>query len=769
VCLPSSMTEAGPTQPDVHRVPNWRAVFVVVIALLLLSGGLSIHQYFRFSTASAQIDRSHKALSAIDELVTSLLDAENGAREYLLTGRVTLLEPYIEARPRVAAATAALATLEAHDPRQRARADELSALSRERFNQLQSSVESHEAGRTADAIGGIASDAADRRMDRIRLVAADMKMAEQAVLDQRGEEARQARAISLVFAIASFLLAGTLGLVATALGRTFERRRAALESEMAGRRRAETSMESAAQELVRSERINRSLLDNSADCIQFLDPDGRLISMNRAGARLLELDDEQGEQGYVQRPWVEVWSESAEVASAALHDAVSDGEGRFQSFRATARGTPKWWDVIVTPIRDERGAVLRLLAISRDITEQKRAEDERTRLLDSERQARSEVEHAMQMKDEFLATLSHELRTPLNSIVGWVGVLKQDQSRETLRKAIEVIDRNSRRQAQMIDDLLDVSRIVSGKLPLDVHAVNLVSVIDDVVASARAAADAKGVHLTTIYDGNPDVTGDRLRLQQVVWNLVSNAIKFTNRDGIVTVGLRIVDDCAEIEVIDDGQGIAPALLPHIFERFLQGDSSSTRRHGGLGLGLAIVKNLTEMHGGSVKASSAGPGRGAVFTVTLPLGRTGQQVPVSADFMPRSKPVLANVVVMVVDDEADARDLVQRLLEDAGARVSACETAQAALQTIEAGLVPDVIVSDVAMPDQDGYDFMKRVRQMQSPMSSVPAAALTALARVADRRRALLAGFQTHLTKPVDPSELVATVASLAGRTGKSYV
>jgi signal transduction histidine kinase/CheY-like chemotaxis protein len=426
--------------------------------------------------------------------------------------------------------------------------------------------------------------------------------------------------------------------------------------------------------------------------------------------------------------------------------------------------------VLVTPIRDDRGTVTRLLSIWRDITEQKRADEERDQLLERERQARSDAEHAMQMKDEFLATLSHELRTPLNSIVGWIGVLKQDQSRETLRKAIDVIDRNSRRQAQMIDDLLDVSRIVSGKLPLAVHAVNLVSVIDEVVVSARAAADAKGVHLTTAYDGNPDVSGDRPRLQQVVWNLVSNAIKFTSRDGIVTVALHIVDEYAEVEVTDDGQGIALELLPHIFERFLQGDSSSTRRHGGLGLGLAIVKNLVEMQGGSVKASSAGPGRGAVFTVTLPLRRSaGEHAPEPADRSPSSKHVLDNVIVMVVDDEADARDLVQRFLEDAGARVSACDTAQAALQTIEDGLVPDVIVSDVAMPDQDGYDFMKRVRQMQSPMSSVPAAALTALARVADRRRALLAGFQTHLTKPVDPTELVATVANLAGRTGKSYV
>jgi CheY-like chemotaxis protein len=250
---------------------------------------------------------------------------------------------------------------------------------------------------------------------------------------------------------------------------------------------------------------------------------------------------------------------------------------------------------------------------------------------------------------------------------------------------------------------------------------------------------------------------------------VSNAINFTGRDGTVHVALRGVDGEAHVEVTDSGQGIAPELLPHIFERFQQGDSSSTRKHGGLGLGLAIVKNLTEMHSGSVMVSSAGVGRGATFTIRLPLASAVERAREPIDVGTRREPLLTDVVVMVVDDEADARDLVQRLLEDAGARVSACDNAESALQTMQDGLVPDVIVSDVAMPEQDGYDFMKRVRQMQAPMSSIPAAALTALARVADRRRALLAGFQTHLTKPVDPTELIATVASLAGRTGKSYV
>src|SRR5687767_6856831 len=221
------MNEVPPSEPDVQRVPKWRGVFLVVIALLLVTGGLAIHQYFRFSTASTQIDRSHKAIGAIDELVTSLLDAENSAREYLLTGRAALLDPYMDARPRVAAAAAALATFEADDPLQRARAEQLSALSRERFIQLQSAVESHQAGRTADAIGGIASDAGGHQMERIRLAAADLKAAEQALLDQRGEEARLARQISLVFAIASLLLAGTLGLVTAAVDRSLDRRRAA--------------------------------------------------------------------------------------------------------------------------------------------------------------------------------------------------------------------------------------------------------------------------------------------------------------------------------------------------------------------------------------------------------------------------------------------------------------------------------------------------------------------------------------------------------------
>jgi PAS domain S-box-containing protein len=748
-------------------VPRWRAVFVVVIALLLVSSGLALHQYFRFSGASSRIDRTHQIHYSIDGLLARLLDAETGARGYLLTGDERFLEPFTRSEPLIAAASAELVTLVEGEPDQLERARRLESLSRDRTIDLRAVVDGYKAGRTSETASRIAAGFGKQLMDEIRLISADMKAAADVSLRRQSHDASLARRISLVFAIATLLLAATLGMVGAAVDRSLDRRRAAFEDEMAGRLRAESSMLSATQELTRTERITRSILDNSGDCIQILEPDGTLVSMNLAGVRLMDVDDVHA---FSLRPWAEHWSQNAEQARAALASAVHEGEGRFHGCRPTARGAPKWWDVLVTPVRDEAGRVTKLLSIARDISEQKRAEEERNQLLDREREARSVAERATQLKDEFLATLSHELRTPLNSIVGWVGVLKQDQSRETLRKAIDVIDRNSRRQAQMIDDLLDVSRIVSGKLPLDVQRVDLGAVIDAAVASARPAADAKGVRLTATQATMADVQGDPVRLQQMVWNLVSNAVKFTARDGTVRVTLHAVDGLALIEIADSGQGIAADVLPHIFERFQQADSSSTRTHGGLGLGLAIVKNLSEMHGGSVIASSPGVGRGSTFTVLLPLSASNLEPAVDpVEPPPRDNALLANVVVMVVDDEADARDLVQRLLEDAGARVSVCDTARAALQTIHSGFVPDVIVSDVAMPEQDGYDFIRRVRQMKEPISSIPAAALTALARLADRRRALLAGFQTHLTKPVDATELVATVASLAGRTGKSYV
>ncbi len=408
-------------------------------------------------------------------------------------------------------------------------------------------------------------------------------------------------------------------------------------AEMSARAAAERQALAAAADLQQIESFNRSILDNSGDCIQVLEPDGRVVLSNRPGLALMEIEDDHGGEGEL---WPKLWNDDAAVAEQAIADAVAKGEGRFHAFRPTAKGTPKWWDVIVTPIRDPATGtgVQKLVTVSRDITEQKRAEQERALLLASERAARSEAERAARMKDDFVSTLSHELRTPLNAILGWIGVLKQQQqSPETLAKAIDVIDRNSRRQSQMVDDLLDVSRIMSGKLRLDVQRLDVASAIEEAVASAQPAADAKGVRLVKVLGSAAIIQGDPGRLQQVVWNLVSNAIKFTPRGGLVQVTLRKVNSHIHIQVSDSGQGIRADLMPHVFQRFRQGDASATRHHGGLGLGLAIVKNLVEMHGGSVEAASEGEGLGSVFTVRLPLALAGAR-PEPIGETPESPPV-----------------------------------------------------------------------------------------------------------------------------------
>lgn len=433
-------------------------------------------------------------------------------------------------------------------------------------------------------------------------------------------------------------------------------------------------------------------------------------------------------------------------------------------------GVYRWFKARGVPVRDGDGRIAKWFGTSTDIEDRKQIEQDREMLLGSERVARSEAERAVRIKDEFVATLSHELRTPLNSIVGWAQFLLRDRSDpEKLRKGLEVIDRNARLQAQMVDDLLDMSRIMSGKLRLDVRSIDLAGVIDDVVASAQPASDAKEIRLSVSLDPSIGmVQGDPARLQQVIWNLLSNAIKFTQKQGRVEVVLRRIDSEVDIAISDNGPGIKSEFIPHVFDRFRQQDGSSSRKFNGLGLGLSIAKQIVELHGGRIQAASEGEGRGATFSVQLPVAVTyvgeatsNNEEPVAiAEF----DPVLDSVHVLLVEDEPDARDLVLRILEDRGARVTAVANAADAIAAfIERK--PDVIVSDIGLPGEDGYAFMRRLRAIEGYDGKVtPAAALTALARSDDRRRALLAGFQTHIAKPVDPRELLVVIASLTGRT-----
>ena len=407
-----------------------------------------------------------------------------------------------------------------------------------------------------------------------------------------------------------------------------------------------------------------------------------------------------------------------------------------------------------------------------DITERKRHAAERETLLQAERAARSEAERVGRMKDEFLATLSHELRTPLNAILGWAQILSNgEQSGEDYRHGLEIIERNARSQAELIEDLLDMSRIISGKLRLDVREVDPTAFINAAIETIGPAADAKAIRIKRVLDPKAGpVSGDANRLQQVVWNLISNAIKFTPKGGNVQVRLERVNSQIEVSIADSGQGIAPEFLLHVFDRFRQADGSTTRKVSGLGLGLAIVKQLVELHGGSVRVSSAGEGRGATFTMALPVKAVHDLPDESVRVHPAARqrmvfrPIrLQGLKVLIVDDEPDARDLLKRLLTDCDAVVSIAASAAEAMESIRSQ-IPDVLVSDIGMSEMDGYELVKRVRALAADSGGkIPAVALTAFARSEDRARALLAGYSAHVAKPVDPMELVATVAAVSGR------
>ncbi len=420
------------------------------------------------------------------------------------------------------------------------------------------------------------------------------------------------------------------------------------------------------------------------------------------------------------------------------------------------------------PILGNDGKIRGVVLVFRDVSERRRIEAERRtavvereRLFESERAARSEAEQANRSKDEFVAMVSHELRTPLNAIQGWTQIVKNNSGdAETVRRGMEVIERNTRSQTQLISDLLDMSRIISGKLLLDVRDVDLIAIINAAIETTRPAADARGIAITSSFD--PSVaatTGDPTRLQQCIWNLLSNAIKFTPQGGRVMVSLQRGDSHIEITVTDTGIGIHADFLPFVFERFRQAETGTSKRSGGLGLGLAIVRQLVELHGGQVRVESLGDGQGATFSLALPI-RAVRAAPVMS--VEPEVIVLDHVNVLLVEDDPDNRDVLRAILEQHHASVSATASAREALEVLSRAH-PNFLISDIGLPEIDGYELIRRIRQLDpSEGGRIPAVALTAHASSEDRTRALRAGFQAHIAKPVDPRELVASIASLAG-------
>jgi signal transduction histidine kinase/DNA-binding response OmpR family regulator len=415
--------------------------------------------------------------------------------------------------------------------------------------------------------------------------------------------------------------------------------------------------------------------------------------------------------------------------------------------------------------------------LQQEIAEREQAEEERARMLVREQAARAEAEAANRTKDEFLATLSHELRTPLTAILGWSHLLQTNKfDDKSTARALETIERNARSQSQLIDDLLDVSRIITGKLRLDIRPVELTKIVEAVVESSRPAADAKTIQFDVALDKSASpVLGDATRLQQVVWNLFSNAVKFTPEGGRVKVRLERTDAHAQIIVSDNGQGINPQFLPVIFDRFRQADGSTTRKHGGLGLGLAIARHLIEMHGGTIKAHSEGINQGASFTVQLPLTPANHNEENGADLSSSMdsneekqevcSPVLDGLRILVVEDEDDTRDLILTVLKQCGAEVRGSESAAEALVAFREWS-PDLLVTDIGLPEEDGFSLLKKVRASNQQSGQIPAVALTAYATPEDRDRVLAAGFQMHIAKPVEPEELLTIIANVAGRSNK---
>ncbi|HYR91476.1 MAG TPA: PAS domain-containing protein [Terriglobia bacterium] len=455
--------------------------------------------------------------------------------------------------------------------------------------------------------------------------------------------------------------------------------------------------------------------------------------------------------------------------------AVVEGGGRFWSDEYQFRCANGSYSAVTDRAyieQNESGEAVRLIAAMTDVTRLKQAEREREQLLQLEQTARKQAESANRVKDEFIATLSHELRTPLTPILGWTQLLRNRASDPaSVQRGIDVIERSARSQAKLIEDLLDVSRIVSGKLQLKVQPVEVLPILKAAIEAVQPAADARGVRIETTASRSPErIAADPDRLQQVVWNLLSNAIKFTPKGGVIGISTETEESEMRIVVRDNGEGIDPEFLPHVFDRFSQADSTNIRAHGGLGVGLSIVRYIVELHGGNVVAESRGKGQGATFTVLLPIktadstGRTKRSKRIG-----KAVSSLKGLQLLIVDDEPDARELLALVLEHEGAIVTTAGSAQEALAALQT-LTPDILISDIAMPGENGYVLLGKLREMeqQQERHRVPAIALTAYAREDDRQRALQAGFEMHVSKPIESEQLIAAILAVASkRLGKT--
>jgi PAS domain S-box-containing protein len=745
----------------------FRRTLVVTVAFPLLAlatlAGVSLGQLDGLLSAFDAVEHSDRVIGDANETLRALVDMETGLRGYLITEDERFLEPYRAGLPTVRAQFEELGSLVADNQSQSAILATWRAHAEAWIATTEAEIQQAHGGNDI----GLAARMLDRkaRMDAVRDDFATFLSEAETQRSSRSSRAQRTASSVLRTGLLLTLLIGAACAVLFArqlftITRTF---RETLANEQSARDAAETS-----------ERRYSSLVAATTSLVYTADSEGRFVAPQHPWAQYTgqSWDEHRGygwqdafhpeDQERVRSTWREAHaSRSVFVIEARLRHVASD--------------TYHWVVGRAVPVLAPDGAAREWIGTVIDVDDRLRAERERDSLLEREQLARGAAESANRAKDQFLAMVSHELRNPLSPILAWSRLLQSPDLDEAKRvQGLQAIERGARSQAQLIGDLLDISRIVSGKLRLDVRPLDLVPVIEAAIETVRPSADARQIRLSVILDPRSGpIAGDPERLQQVAWNLLSNAVKFTPKGGRITVQLARINSHVELTVSDTGEGIPPDLLPHVFERFWQAEGGTTRQRGGLGLGLAIVRHLVELHGGTVAVESEGAGRGTIFRVNLPLMAVtsdvhdpGRRHPTGEDGVPAIEhPIrLERVRVLVVDDEPDTVAVVQALLALQGADVRTARSTPEALAVLDEWR-PDVLVSDIGMPEEDGYALIARVRaRTDSASGAIPAVALTAYARVEDRIRVLAAGFDMHVAKPIDPGELVAVVARLAQTT-----
>jgi len=781
------------------RTPGFIATVKLFLTMILMIfiGVIAFRSTIKLIAVNQQEEYPIKVLLGLEDVFSDVKDVMMAQHDYVISG----VEAHLALRPdaikQIESKLKVLREALAEQPEQRERFARFEQMVN-RSLALSEEIIAARRDRSFEAAVEMArTEEGWRLTNQMRQVAREIEAAERRELEARQFASSESRLRTLNV----FYLTGGVALLIVALLHL------GLHRELARRRRAEAKLQQANQGLgtrvrERTEELvqaNASLENEIAER-KLVEEQARMsLAAAKAGAWSWDL-----QTGVVQ--WspetyqifgVERFEGTAEAFGRLLHPEDADNlwmtidaaianrkpyEAEYRIIRPD--GELRWIANRGRADYDADDNPLRVLGIAMDISARKRTEEERAVLLEQEQAARAEAQAANQAKDEFLTIVSHELRSPLNAMLGWTRILRKQKADDPqVQRATGIVERSARQQLQLIEDLLDTARVISGKLKIETRPIELVSVIFNALDVVRPAAEAKRIDLVSRLNPSAgQITGDSDRLQQVVWNLLSNAIKFTPDGGRVEIRLERADPHVQIRVSDTGKGIEAEFLPHLFDRFRQADSSAARRHGGLGLGLSLVKQLVELHGGTVSASSAGEGRGATFTVKLPMravytpqlsdGRRparDEEMDVQA---PGGASALAGVRVVVVDDEEDAREMIATTLHDYGAQVQSASSGAEALELLARrgpDERPDVLVCDIGLPGEDGYAVLRRVRTLPVEQGgAIPAVAVTAYARVEDRLRALQAGFQMHVAKPVEPAELVTVLASVVGRLNGNY-